>query len=610
MPVTPVLATAPIPRRRRRERGASMVLVGLSLVMLLTFTALAVDIGVGAARTRDLQQVADLVALDAARILDGSALPAGFDAQVMASAARNGFPVSGTYSGGHGVYTDGNRRLDVDLGCWIDPDGAGPSVAAFVDGCASPDAVLVEAADTVDYTFADVIGVRDARFDRDATAALVPTVDAGIGSVGVGLQQQLDAVSGSVHADAYVQALNARLRAAFDTDAAVTPPPNGVGLDILAWRGITASDVSWGELASNAGFASPEELADATITNGQLFEATARALEAEGNGVAASDIRSFAGRSDFDSDGTMQLGGDDGPFQFEQGTGTAQDPGAADARVNVADLLIGAASVVDGRNFVRYEITPNVPGVVSVRVDTRIVEPMQWRYDARVGQSVDTAQIRQQLTLTLDPTHPTLSALGVTGDNLRLPIVVEGATAQATVADLRCFEPATTSEAVLDAVTSLARFHIGVAQNLQAEGNPALDVQSGTVISAAGVTLTTLIELAVQLVFGLGNDITGGGTVSLGGGSSSHTFFPDATPNPPQRAQGGVSANVGTELQQEFDGNLNDTGDANLANSLSAVFNDLGAGIIDPALHAAGITIGGADIVATDISCLDPQLVA
>lgn len=586
-----------MPGRERRERGAVLVITAVSLVMLLTFAALAIDIGLGASRTRDLHQVADLIAVDVARILDGSNPPAGIDAQVATSSARNDFAVSGTFP----TYTNGTRRVELTLGCWVDPDENNPNDLLRFQSCAAPDAVRVKAFDTVDYVLADAIGIRENRFDRTGTAALLPNVDIGIGSVGVGLQQQLNPVTGSAYMDAYVQALNARLKAAFDTSASITPPPNGVGLDLLAYRGLAASEVNWDDLATNAGFGSPSELADATITKGTLFEATARSLESQGNNVAAASVRSFAGRSTFDQNGTMRLGD-----AFEQGTGTADDPGAARSSINVMDLLIGSASIIDDRNFARFTFTPAIPNVLSVTVDNVTVEPVQWKYGARVGDTVSTSQIRQQITVNVNG-----SALGILGLSapIRIPIVVEGATGDATLARLRCQEPLASSPAVLNAVTSLARARVGTATNLATAGSGALTVVAGTMINAADYTLTTLISLGISGAWALGQNITGSGSVSLGGGTSTHTFYPEAVPNPAQRAQGGVAVNIGSSLRTATTTGLPLIGNNNLLTALNAVFTNLGAGIIDPALHAAGITLGGADLFAENLVCNEPQLV-
>jgi uncharacterized membrane protein len=582
-----------------------MILALFAMVTLLAFTALAVDIGLGASRTRDLQQVADIIALDITRLLGtepetSATLRAAVDDQVAETSSRNDFPVTGSYPS----YASGTRSVEVDLGCWTQPplDGSVPGV--FTTTCPQPNAVRVLAEDTVDYKFADVIGVADDVFDREATAARIPKTYLGIGTVGVGLQQSLDPVNAAIDIDATVQALNARLRAAFGVDSTVNPPPNGAGLDVLAYRGLAASDVAVGDLAAAAGFASPAELADATITNGQFFEATAQALEADGNTAAANHIRAFASQSDFDADNTMRLG--DGPLAFEQGTGTVDDPRAAEGRINVMDLLVGSATIANGRNFVNYTLNPAIPNVTAVSVEQYVVEGVQWRYGS-VGTSVSSAQIRTQVRVELAPGF----IPGLTSP-VTLPFVIEGATGTATLTGIRCYEPDTLGEADVAAATNLARVRLGVANNLNAAAGATITYQQAVVLQAGPLSLDTLLFLGLNPLLGLTGNVTADSSVDVGGGTSTHLFFPNADPNPPQRSMGGLVG--GNAVASALASGLTITGvpvlgQTNLLGSFGTLFNGLGSGLIDPLLHAAGITVGGADVFANDMDCETPELV-
>ena len=79
---------------RRDERGVMLPIVAISMVALIGATSLTIDVGRLANRQRDLQAVADVVALDAAGALVGADLPtlvAGdFDDTLVESAERNG----------------------------------------------------------------------------------------------------------------------------------------------------------------------------------------------------------------------------------------------------------------------------------------------------------------------------------------------------------------------------------------------------------------------------------------------------------------------------------------------------------------------------------------
>ncbi|HWI05760.1 MAG TPA: pilus assembly protein TadG-related protein, partial [Acidimicrobiales bacterium] len=73
--------------RRHEERGAILVLSTVGLVLAMIAAGLAIDLGRIAQAARDDQRIADLAALDAARVA-----PADYPIAAAASAARNGLP--------------------------------------------------------------------------------------------------------------------------------------------------------------------------------------------------------------------------------------------------------------------------------------------------------------------------------------------------------------------------------------------------------------------------------------------------------------------------------------------------------------------------------------
>ena len=78
--------------RRDGERGAVLPFVALVLATLVAFTSIAIDLGYQRVGRRDMQALADIVALDLSRRLDGStaaALKTTMDAELARSVARN-----------------------------------------------------------------------------------------------------------------------------------------------------------------------------------------------------------------------------------------------------------------------------------------------------------------------------------------------------------------------------------------------------------------------------------------------------------------------------------------------------------------------------------------
>ena len=83
---------------RRGERGAIIPMVAMLLVVLIPSTALAVDLGMQRVVRRDMQAMADVVALDLVRLVDGrtaAQIRSGYnglstlDAALVKSVARN-----------------------------------------------------------------------------------------------------------------------------------------------------------------------------------------------------------------------------------------------------------------------------------------------------------------------------------------------------------------------------------------------------------------------------------------------------------------------------------------------------------------------------------------
>lgn len=93
----------------REESGAVLVVVALSMVMILGAVSLSLDIGQQVDRSRNMQDVADAVALDTAQFLSGDTAgeyvsnsdPSGgtpwsaVQAELVSSATRNGFSIAG-----------------------------------------------------------------------------------------------------------------------------------------------------------------------------------------------------------------------------------------------------------------------------------------------------------------------------------------------------------------------------------------------------------------------------------------------------------------------------------------------------------------------------------
>lgn len=129
--------------RRNDERGAVIVFVGVLMTVLLVFAAFAVDLGMQRVARRDMQALADVVALDVARSLGGRTVndiktkEPTLATLAERSRARNGGTLGST------------PTLSLRLG-QIDANGVFTELTALT---ARPTAVEVSAETDVDFTF-------------------------------------------------------------------------------------------------------------------------------------------------------------------------------------------------------------------------------------------------------------------------------------------------------------------------------------------------------------------------------------------------------------------------------------------------------------------------
>ncbi len=571
----------------RRDRGATLPIVAILLPVLILMTAFAVDLGRQRSSRRTMQARADVIALDMVRLADGrteveivagDATHPSAESALSASAARNGIERS--------------KIVELDWGTMV----------AGVFNTSSlpvPNAVKVTARESTTYFFQPGAGSAE----RSAVATRSPLVDLSVGSLAAGFQPN---IPNSAALDAEVNALNARLAAHF---GATVPNPGSAGFDLVGYRGLAAADVDLWRVAANGGFASPDALMSSDITAGQLFTWTASALDqqaAEGDPNAASgaaQLRRFQTQMGVNSNATMRLGD---TITFQQGG----DDAAAAGTVNALDLLSGSADVINGSSFLTYQLAPTVPGITSVTVKQRTIVPATTELGLGVGGSATNKQVRFQVDLVVAP------LVGMT-QAVKIPLVVEAATAVGTVGRLSCATPSTASEAAIDTSTSAVKVTLGTAADLSASN---LVISQGVMIDAGGLTVSALLNLGLSLAtitgLNLSSTTTGTATATLGGGSTQLTFLPEVPPVPWQRAPGGFGAtSLGTQLQSSFVARLNNallgtTASSAMATQLGYVFGNLDTTIVDPLLKASGVSIGGADVRAYHLQCRGPMLVA
>ena len=303
-------------------------IVAVMLTVLIAMTALTVDIGLQRVARTDMQSVADMVALDLSRELDGraaSAISPTLQAAADRAVARNPDTMGDDVT------------VTPELGT-LDSSG----VFSTVSGSTVPTAVRVTAETTVAFHFTSGSGGAS----RSAVAVARARGCYKLGSWGARL----------------TTTANANLL--YRTLAA-----HGVGASVGAttYQGLVGAHVDATDLATALGLASPEALGTASVTLTELLDATAQVLGTNGASsaqVAALDtIKANVGSLGTEPVGLANL------FTVSSGAGS----GLA-AAVDLADLVVGAILVADGNSAASLDLSAGLPGVTTFPSSVSLIQ--------------------------------------------------------------------------------------------------------------------------------------------------------------------------------------------------------------------------------------------
>lgn len=591
----------------RNDRGAVLPILALFIVVLVLATSLAVDIGRLSDRNRDLQKVADLVALDAVRgigtthsaalVATGSTFLTGIEN----SAQNNGFPVVCTTSTTQANYeascasTQAGSRdtLTVDLGFWctatdatntsspcngaVIPAGK-PGVLLYdTSGNNTPTAVQVGTGDFIKYYFGLGL-VNGQSASRSGTADLSATADFGLGTSLASLNTNQSALLGPL--------LNALL---------------GFNLSgqVVGYKGLASADLTLGALASQLGFdlGSSTTLLNSNVTLAGLYTAGAQVLSQNGDVADAALLNSIATSVPSPLRNVSFTLGD----LFDV---SASDLGAAlSSDVNVLQLVNAAAQVANGSNAITLT-SPGIalPGGLATigSVGLTITQPVKFKYHAHVGDTLEAGQVALSLNVINISTAAVTSILtGLVGGLVGLVVTVGPATVSAGVAN---------GQATLTSVTCTP--------------NPSFTVSVSSGAASLTMSLPITAKASLPLI----------GVIPLIGGSlvatqtqnnvtKSLTFtFPPDTPGAAKDAGGGSlfwnsPPNVSTS-------NLTLAGILNvglltsqLTSSLVVpLLNGINTQVIQPMQSLLGLTVADATVFSgsttpAPVYCNTPELV-
>lgn len=361
--------------RPRQEDGAIALLVGLMSTMLVVVAAFAVDLGMQRVVRSDMQALADTVALDVARLLDGrtaAEIRAGdlrhdpLDEVVAASVARN------QSSLGEVVDVEATLvTLTTDhLGAVVAMTDASGDPLPVADNVV-PDAVAVRAEGEVDFAFS--AGTGGASRSSVANAATFACFR--IGSFAAALATGGSPVSGVFEA--------------------VIKDALGLNLSAIGYQGLLNTTVDLGDLAAELGAGTVEELASLNnLEVADLVAAYARVLGNDGNTAAQTEVAQMA--QNITSTLTLDAG-----EVLTTGAGSVLQ-----GRVNIIDLLGSAAlgvatQVSNSNNFLDTGVAWATPHVAQGNIELTAIEPPQQACGV-VGTQAHTAQVEFNAALAFN----------------------------------------------------------------------------------------------------------------------------------------------------------------------------------------------------------------
>ncbi|HWU23634.1 MAG TPA: hypothetical protein VN088_19000 [Nocardioides sp.] len=382
--------------RRRDERGAVAVLVGLMMVVVLGAAAFTVDLGQQRVGRADMQSLADVVAMDLARELNGrsyatlSPLMAGLAAK---SEARNQSVIG---------YAAHLPVLTVTLGTW---SSAGtPQFTAITSGV--PTAVKVQAQTTVGFAFGGITGTHSGNASRTAYGTASNRSCVKIGSYAVRITSSNSPILNAVINKALGGSLN---------------------LDALSYQGLASANVSLLGLATQLGLGTVDELLTTSVSLKSLYLASAQVLQNNGNTAAASILNTIAASIMVTQ--SVKLG--------SLVSATPGDGAAETASVDALGLVQGTAEIANGSSAVDIPGLSASLGLVSATGKLTLIQGAQVGCGEAGSDAAkaSTAQASLSVAATVPSSTAGLTGLSVSGSTT---VTLNAASAQAALTGVTC----------------------------------------------------------------------------------------------------------------------------------------------------------------------------
>lgn len=359
-------------RRLREERGAVAIMMALVICMVLVpLGALAVDLGVQRVARSDMQSVADIVALDMARDLDGGAVSDYDFAQLrqdaQASVCRNQASVGHLAAASVCAGADGPKKSSVTFRLGVTHPGqygeptvldGGAYVSGYFEPVALPDGSLVPGHAATDVpTAVQVLSSTQVQF---GLANGLP--DGGVSEGGaVRAAVATSASSACFQLGSYAAAVDSG-----DSDLlGALNDILGLNLSLLSYQGLASEKVSLADLAADSHIGGVDNLLTTGVSFHDLVQASIDLLDSASPGydAALTALGAFADLSG--GIGTVALA--------DQLSISPTDEAALATKMSLLDILSGAVLVAEGPDGHAVDV-PNlwahVSGLGSSGIDT------------------------------------------------------------------------------------------------------------------------------------------------------------------------------------------------------------------------------------------------
>lgn len=559
-----------------RDRGATLPIVALLLPVLILMTAFAVDLGRQRSSRRTMQARADIIALDLVRLADGRTLTdvlagdATHDSEAVAladSANRNGIPLA--------------QIGPIEWGTWSQASGF---VATGVL-TAIPNAVRVTTNETTDYFFqpgsGDVTRRAIATTGEDAKAGF------SLGSFG-----------------ASISATQAGLINSIVTPILGSP----AGVNVLSYQGLATATVGIGDLATELGLLTPDEVFTTAVGADELMLATAAVLRRSSDPDAlatASVLEGMAATPETGALPPITLGQ---IVSVQQGSETAALAGSVDA-LSIVQASALLSQCTDPTNLATCSglalptITTTLP-LLSTTGDLKIVQSPVYVYGpvnppttARNSQVESTigALIGAQAVGTCVPSLANLFCVlngllvGAVDATVTIDSTLRLADGQGTISDIDCGDPLG-----LDILTTTGLYDVDIDVVVDFGRRGVLGGALGPLIGSLHLQgSTSQANTAQTITFDLPPDVFNVTTKQAGAGSVGLSTIGLTTVGGT-----GVLSTLGTL-------GINQTVGQVVNNLVNPLLVQLDAQILGPVTDMLGANVVGSDLTPQRIDCDD-----